>query len=480
MLQLRSTKAKIEIFDGADILQEGHRIARYLWNELWWCTVGHNRKRQDLQEGRVHIEIEKKGGQKQWIAVRRSLKGRLPKYTTRFEMDKEMRHFWAFRDLSDRCASYTLQRFDIAMRSWFANLKSNPDARPPRPLPKDKGRELCFEVGRNAKHLDSWTFRLTVLGGHIERRHAFVKVHIRPGIKVQQVHTIQVQPDGKTAIVVYEVNDETGYAGNGICAIDLGIRNLAMAYFHTGESILYTGRALLESDQYYAKRKARCKPSGYPDVGDRPKSSRQKKIYDAKARNRRTLLIHNLTTDIVRQCAERKVGTLVIGDLKGIREDKVGKGKNFGKQTNQQLHAWPFARIAEQLEYKCQDAGIVLVRISERGTSSTCPLCRAKEVTREKRGLLRCRACGLIINADLAGAINIFTKYLPELEALGVVADFPGLPSLCLRKESANRGVSQIQPTFVAKFELRNLAVDVRRCGDLLQHGTQSEQSLCE
>jgi putative transposase len=369
-----------------------------------------------------------------------------------------------------------LQRFDIAMRSWFSNLRTNPAARPPRPIPRDRGRELCFEINRNAKHLDSWSFRLTVLGGHIKNRHAFVKVHIRPGIKVQQVHTIQMQPDDETAFVVYEMPDDTPLAGNGVCTVDLGIRNLAMTYFHTGESILYTGKALLESDQYYAKRKARCKPSGYPEKG-RLRDSRQKKMYDAKARNRRTLLIHNLTTDIVRQCVERKVGTLVIGNLKGIREDEAGNGKNFGKQTNQQLHAWPFARITEQLEYKCQDAGIILIQISERGTSSTCPFCRSRKVIRERRGLLKCKACGLIINADLAGAVNIFTKYLLELESLGVEANLPGLPSTC-EGESANRGVSQIQPTFVAKFDLRNLAVDVRRCGDRLQHFVKFGQSL--
>lgn len=225
---IRTTIATARIENGQEVLQEGHRVARYLWNELWWCTVGHNRK---LARARGH----------------KSLAGRLPRYPGKYGMDKETRDYWAFRDLSDRCATYTVTDFDVAMKSWFSNLKKNPDARPPRPLKHLARRPLRFEPGRNAKHLGDWRFRLTVLGGHIPDRHAVIKVQIKPGIKVSQVRLVQINPDGQ-AIVMYK-KPIVARSGCRFAAIDQGIVNAACVFFDNGESILYSGKGILTNDQ---------------------------------------------------------------------------------------------------------------------------------------------------------------------------------------------------------------------------------------
>jgi len=442
---VRTAKAKVEILSGQEVLEDGQRIARYLWNQLWWELCGWYR-RMARERGDT------------------SLAGKLPKYPGNFTIQKEMKDFWAYRDLADRCASYTVAEFDANMRSWFSNLKRNPDARPPRPLRKGARRPLRFEPKRNAKHLDSWIFRLTVKGGHFpkEERWAFVKLHMPPGIKLAQVRLIQIQPGCKQSIVMYRIKIPELVQNGHYAAIDLGIINLGCVYVETGESVLYSGKVLLDSNRYYAKRAAKCKPAGYPETKRKyPKPSKQQRAYVSKRYNRQKRTIHNFTTSVIQECQIREVGTLFVGNLTGIR-----KGANYGKKTNQKLHSWPFAAIVEQLRYKGEEVGIEVVSVSERGTSSMCPAC-GKKTTRPKRGLLICSSCSLVINSDLAGAINILQKYRPD-RSHGVEGTFPALSSPVFpdrHGESANCNGSRIHPAFVARFDPRNLAVTVRRCG---------------
>lgn len=477
---IRVAKAKVEIFSGEEVLADGQRIARYLWNQVWWETVGWYRKMMRSRGDQQYMsdyeskDREKKADRswyKRHMGERReagdtmgSLKGKLPSRAGKFTLQKELKDFWAYRDLADRCASYTVAEFDANMRSWFSNLRRNPAARPPRPLRKGECRSLRFELGRNAKHLDSWTFRLTVKGGHFpkEERYAFVRLHMPPGIKVERVRLIQVQPGCEQAIVMYRIDLPDPVQDGRYAAIDLGIINLGCVFVETGESILYSGKALLDSNRYYAKRAAKCKPSGYPETkAQYPKPSPRQRAYTDKRYNRQRRAIHNFTTSVIRECQSRGVGTLFVGNLTGIRQ-----GADYGKKTNQKLHGWPFATIVQQLQYKGEEVGIDVVAVSERGTSSMCPACGGK-TTRSQRGLLVCSACRLVINSDLAGAINILAKYRPD-NRHGVEADFPGLPSPALldrSRESANRNGSRIHPAFVARFDPRNLAVSVRRCG---------------
>jgi len=56
----------------------------------------------------------------------------------------------------------------------------------------------------------------------------------------------------------------------------------------------------------------------------------------------------------------------VVGELKGIREDK-----DWGDAGNQKLYEWPFSRIIELLTYKAALAGIRVIKTSERSTSTT-------------------------------------------------------------------------------------------------------------
>jgi IS605 OrfB family transposase len=346
------------------------------------------------------------------------------------------------------------------MRSWFSNLKSNPKARPPR-YARDP-RQLTFEVGRNAKPLGDWTYRLTVLGGHIPVRYVIVKIHVQPGIKMRDVKLIRVQPGGTGTIVYYTLQATS--PGDVAAGIDLGIVNIAAVAFQDGESILYSGKAILDGDRHYQKRAKRCKPSNWYKGMKQERQSPRNKAYRRKAGHVRRLAMHNVTRSIIDECVRRGVGTIVVGDLKGIRENK-----DHGKAGNQKLHAWATAEMLRQLKYKAEEVGIEVITVSERNTSKTCHRCGVVG-RRVERGNFVCRDCGIEINADINGAFNILNKVspAPAYAGVGVGGVLPAPPSPTATTSGTGKArLTQISPTFAAKFDLRNWSIAQTRCNRL-------------
>ena len=114
--------------------------------------------------------------------------------------------------------------------------------------------------------------------------------------------------------------------------------------------------------------------------------------------------LHKQTTQFVKYCQVKGIGTIVLGDLTGIRNNI-----DYGKKTNQKLHQWAFGKIAELITYKAKTLGIKVKVIDESYTSQTCPKCgnRKKPTNRN----YTCK-CGFKYHRDGVGAINIREKYL--------------------------------------------------------------------
>lgn len=114
--------------------------------------------------------------------------------------------------------------------------------------------------------------------------------------------------------------------------------------------------------------------------------------------------LHKHTTKFVKMCEERSIGTIVIGDLTGIRENI-----NYGKRANQKLHQWAFGKITQLISYKAKASGIKVEVIDEAYTSQTCPSCGDKYKPHHRD--YKCK-CGFTYHRDGVGAINIRRKYL--------------------------------------------------------------------
>ena len=115
------------------------------------------------------------------------------------------------------------------------------------------------------------------------------------------------------------------------------------------------------------------------------------------------------------QCVEHGVGTIIVGDLSGIRDDE-----DWGDSGNLDLHEWAYDRFTTMLEYKAEEQSIDVEQVDERGTSKTCSVCGTEDGSqRVERGLYVCESCGTVANADINGAQNIREKVLPSLACDG-------------------------------------------------------------
>ncbi|AKB74350.1 hypothetical protein MSLAZ_1089 [Methanosarcina lacustris Z-7289] len=106
----------------------------------------------------------------------------------------------------------------------------------------------------------------------------------------------------------------------------------------------------------------------------------------------------------------------------------------MGRKTNQMFVQLPLAKlieIIEMIQYKAQEVNIEVI-LQEESHTSKCSFLdnepvehRAKYVGRRvKRGLFK-SATGIIINADVNGALNIIRKATPkafadEVEGVGL------------------------------------------------------------
>ena len=117
--------------------------------------------------------------------------------------------------------------------------------------------------------------------------------------------------------------------------------------------------------------------------------------------------LHKHTTKFVKLCEERDIGTIVLGDLTGIRQHI-----NYGKRANQKLHQWAFGKITQLINYKAKALGIKVEVIDESYTSQACPSCGDKNKPNNRE--YKCK-CGFIYHRDGVGAINIRQKYLGRL-----------------------------------------------------------------
>ena len=138
-------------------------------------------------------------------------------------------------------------------------------------------------------------------------------------------------------------------------------------------------------------------------------------VYNKRAR-RITDMLHKITTQLVNHLDSHNIDTVIFGHNVGQKQDI-----NLGKVTNQNFVQIPFTQLIAQLQYKCQLKGIRVI-VTEESHTSKCSFLDKESVEhhekykgkRVKRGLFK-TSKGILINADVNGALNIGRKYLTKL-----------------------------------------------------------------
>src|SRR5438270_3613732 len=96
--------------------------------------------------------------------------------------------------------------------------------------------------------------------------------------------------------------------------------------------------------------------------------SKQKQL--KKIKNQIKDLEHKQTTRLISTLHQNGVQTVVIGDVRDIRQDN-----DVGSTNNQKIHQWSHGSIRFKLTYKAEQLGMEVALQDEHYTSRTCPCC---------------------------------------------------------------------------------------------------------
>jgi putative transposase len=193
-----------------------------------------------------------------------------------------------------------------------------------------------------------------------------------------------------------------------LLAIDLGERYLATVCGGDGIHPQFLGKEVRGIRRHYAWLRKR--------LGERSLLRIIKKVGNTEKR-KVNAVCHRISRQIVDE-AKQTGSTIVLGDLKGIRQ------RARGKRMNRIVSSMPYYKLTQFIKYKAAWDGVAVLVISEAYTSKTCHRCGCL-ASRPYQGLFLCHSCGLRYSADLNGSRNILKRALGYIPSAGAALAQP-------------------------------------------------------
>jgi putative transposase len=222
-----------------------------------------------------------------------------------------------------------------------------------------------------------------------------------------------------------------------VAGVDLGIIHPYAVAGPDGQALLVSGRAI-RADHYLhlkdTKARHRAVARRAPKPGQRGSRRwrhyrRRQRIVEARHRRRVRQAQHEAARTVISWAVARRIGTLAVGDPRGVL------GIDAGRRHNRRTRDWRVGHLIIVLRDKAELAGIAFTLVDERGSSSTCPACRAR-VPKPRGRVFCCPRCGQSGHRDLIAAANIAGRLpggiTPAVTAAGVThrragAHLPGV-----------------------------------------------------
>ena len=312
-----------------------------------------------------------------------------------------------FRNLPSVVSQQVVAQVFSVTKSWMKSKKEyekNPSkflSRPKLPKYKRGKKQNMVVFTASACRLKS--------DGYIH----FVKNIISPiktNIGDNKLCQVRIIPQATCYVVevIYEKKEQDlNLNKDNVLSIDLGLNNICTCISNVGISpFIVNGKVIKSFNQWYNKKKARLMSL----IGDKGTSRRINKmtcyrncwISDK---------IHKISRYIIDICRSNNIGTIVIGQNRGWKQEI-----NLGKRINQKFVEIPFSDLINKISYKAKLIGINLITHEESYTSKIDhmafePLKKQDAYLgkRKRRGLFQ-SSIGKLINADINGAIGIGRK----------------------------------------------------------------------
>ena len=343
-----------------------------------------------------------------------------------YEQKRKLKNDIWFKSLPSQTAQDVLQRVDEGFKSYFKLLRTKGIKNPDGPHYKKKNSHYNIKYLNNSFKLIDNKIRLMIPKGllnhliekGIEIKNKFLYVKVNKKINnIKQIEIKYINDFEYEFKIIYEIEDVELKKDNGkYLSIDMGINNLITAYDNKGYSFIIKGNSYQNTLYYYNKKIAyyQSLEAKYNNIdnNDFIITKRIKKLNLIKKR-KIDYILHASTKRILDYCINNQINTVIIGNIKGIRENN-----NIGKNNNQKLHSLPFNQLYNKLSYKLRLNGINLIYQKESYSSGCAPT--SVDVSKEyynkskrvKRGLYKDK--NIIYNSDSVGAYNIMRIYKKE------------------------------------------------------------------
>ena len=314
-----------------------------------------------------------------------------------------------FGELDSVGARSVLRRYSDA---WFTAARRRAGGPGPVRFPRRKRRLLPVRYYYGTFALSGRRLRLPVARGcaplwvRLDRQVPYPEGQVRSVALLNEGSRLFVEVAAEVPVAVYPPGCEPDL--ERVAGVDLGVIHPYAAAGPDGQGLLVSGRALRAENHLHladAKRRRRAVARRTPQPGQagsrrwRKYRARQRAV-EARHRRRIRQAQHEAAKEVVTWAAARRVGTLTVGDPRGVLT------VHAGRRHNQRLRTWRPGALIRHLADKAAQAGIRVVLVDERGSSSTCPACR-RRVPKPAGRVFTCRSCGFSGHRDLAGAANI-------------------------------------------------------------------------
>lgn len=328
-----------------------------------------------------------------------------------------------YKLLNSNSAQQTMKVVDRNFKSFFALLNlakkgkyDYKDINISNYLPKDGFFNLIF--GEFNCSNDKFTVPMSPA---FKRLYGSVEFAIPKNLKEKNITEVRILPKNDARFFevqyIYKIEEsQINLNKKNVLAIDLGVDNLATCATNKGNSFIIDGKKLKSINQWANKENSRLQA-----IKDKQKikgtTKKQRKLW-SKRNNRVNDYLSKTVRTIIDYCIKNDIGTIVVGYNKSIQ-----MGSNLGKTNNQNFVNIPFGNIREKLQYQCERNNIDLIEQEESYTSKAdflandiIPIYKEGDKTlykfsgrRISRGQYN-SATGVILNADINGALNIMRK----------------------------------------------------------------------
>lgn len=336
-------------------------------------------------------------------------------YLNYYDVVKRLQGTENYSILQAQISQQTLKIVDENFKSFFALIKKEYKARIPKYLDKDGFFKLCIPTVK----IKDGKFQLPYSRKY-GKEHNKIFIKVPPILEGKQVKQIWIQPKQNARFFeihyIYRVDEQKeAEISTNVLAIDLGINNFCTCVTTFGDSFIMDGKKLKSFNQWYNKQNSILQSIKDKQKFGKKLTNRQIKLL-RKRNNRINDIVHKTCKYIIDYCNSNLIDTIVFG-----MNSDFQRNSNLGKKTNQQFTQIPFGKLRDNFKYLCKIYGIKFIEQEESYTSKASfwdkdfiPTYGDKEMpkfsgSRVHRGLYQ-TANGILLNADVNGALNILRK----------------------------------------------------------------------